>query len=379
MRSLNSRGCGDDQMKINHDEMLGDTPFVAVDMDVLEKNIEWLARLTKEAGVKLRPHTKTHKSTFIAKRQLEAGANGVTTATLGEAEVMAEAGIDDILIAFPIIGKKKLERFNRLLQKSDVIVALDDLIVAQGINDVGEANKKKLPVYIDVDTGLGRMGRSPEESVASILEIAKLPYIEIKGLMSHTGHAYAERDDDGVKRVAIEDATILYETKVNLEREGVHIPEISVGATATARMVNDIPYITEVRAGMYVFNDRYVMGAGGATESDCALSVIATVVSHPSKDRLIIDAGSKTLSYDPYKGGGHGLVKGHENLVIERLSEEHGIIKVQGGETSLRIGDVVEIIPNHVCPVINLTDEVYGFRQGHLEQVIPIEGRGKNR
>ncbi|MET3507349.1 alanine racemase [Halalkalibacter oceani] len=366
-------------MDIKNQDLLTDTPLIALDMEIMERNIQWLANLSKEAGVKLRPHTKTHKSPFIAKLQIEAGASGITTAKLGEAEVMANAGIDDILIAFPIIGKNKLKRFNDLLQKANLTVALDDWTVAKGINAVGENIKKKIPVYIDVDTGLGRMGRSAKESVASILEIAKLPFISIKGLMSHSGHAYAENNDEGVKRVAIEDATILYETKMDLEQKGIYIDELSIGASATARMLKEIPFITEARPGMYVFNDRYVMGAGGAKENDCAVSVIATVVSHPSDDRLLIDAGSKTLSSDLYKGGGHGLIKGHENLVIDRLSEEHGIIKVQGGKTSLRVGDLVEIIPNHICPVINLTDEIYGFRNGNLERTISIEGRGKNR
>ncbi len=365
-------------MHIKDQDLLSDTPIVAIDLDVMERNINGLSRLAQEANVKLRPHTKTHKSPYIAQLQIDAGASGITTATLGEAEVMVNAGIRDILIAFPIIGRRKLTRFSDLLKRSELIVALDEYIVAKGLNEVGEAHKKKIPVYIDVDTGLGRMGKSPQESLKSIMEIAKLPFIEITGLMSHTGHAYAENNEAGVRRVAIEDATILYETKLQLEKQGLEIREISVGATATAKLIKDIPYITEVRAGMYVFNDRFVLGAGGATENDCALSIMATIVSHPSSDRFIIDAGSKTLSSDPYKEGGHGLVKGHKNLVIDRLSEEHGIIKIQG-ETSLQVGDVIEIIPNHVCPVINLADRVNGFRGGVLERMIAIEGRGMNR
>src|SRR5699024_3467089 len=146
-------------------------------------------------------------------------------------------------------------------------------------------------------------------------------------------------------------------------------------ATATAKYVKDIPYITEMRAGMYVFNDRNVMGAGSAEVGDCALSIMATVVSRPSDNRIVIDTGSKTLSNDPYKNGGFGLVKGHENLLIEKLSEEHGVIQIQG-ESTLQVGDVIEIIPNHVCPVVNLTDSLSGFRTGELERIITIEGRG---
>lgn len=365
-------------MGVRVEDLLGDTPFIAVDLDVMERNIHSMAKLSQEANVKLRPHTKTHKSTYIAKMQIEAGACGITTAKLGEAEIMAEAGIDDILIAFPIMGKKKLERFARLLQKCDLKVALDDPIVAQGINDVGESLKRKIPIYIDVDTGLGRMGRSPKNSISPILELAKFPYIEIKGLMSHAGHAYSLVDEERVRSLAIEDAALLYETKLLLEKKGIDVEEISVGTTATARFLRETPYITEARPGMYVFNDRNVVGVGGAALADCAVSIYATVVSMPSQDRLIIDAGSKTLALDLTKGPGYGIIKGHENLILKKLFEEHGIVEIQG-TTSLHVGDVVEIIPNHVCPVINLADEIYGLRKGGVEKIISIDCRGRSR
>lgn len=365
-------------MRINDRNILTDTPIVAVDLNVMEKNIEWLANLSKEAGVKLRPHTKTHKSPYIAQKQIDAGAIGITTATLGEAEVMVDSGIKDILIAFPILGKKKLKRFSDLLVRADLKVALDDIEVARGINEVGKKLNKKIKVYADVDTGLQRMGRKPEESVEHLFEISKLKNIELIGLMSHTGHAYIHDTDEEIKRVAIEDATLLYETKQKLAEKGVDIREISIGATATARFIKDIPYATEMRPGMYVFNDRFVMATGGAKVEDCAVSIFATVISRPSEDRIIIDAGSKTFSSDQFRNGGYGYIKGYENLVLSSLSEEHGTIKVQG-RTSLKIGDVIEIIPNHICPAINLTDQIYGFRDGELERMIPILGRGKNR
>jgi len=365
-------------VELTEKELLNDTPFIAVDLDIMEKNINWLANLAKEAKVKLRPHTKTHKSPWIAQKQIDAGACGITTAKLTETEVMINRGITDILVAFPIVGRKKLEKFSELFSKAKIITALDDYKVAQGLNEVGEYHKTKVPIYVDIDTGLGRMGRTPKESIDEILNIAKLRNIEIIGLMSHVGHAYKEATDEAVKKVAIEDATLLYQTKEALEKAGVYIPEISVGSTATVRFIKETPFITEVRAGTYVFNDRAVMGTGGATEVDCAVTVFATVVSKPSKERLIIDAGSKTLTQDLYREGGFGYIKGFNNLVINRLSEEHGIIEIKG-DCSLEIGDVIEIIPNHVCPVINLADKIYGFRSGMFEKEIIIEGRGKNR
>lgn len=364
-------------MQIEDYDLLSDTPFVALDLKVMERNIDQVARLAKEANVKLRPHSKTHKSPFVAKKQLEEGANGITVAKLGEAEVMDEAGIQDILIAFPILGKKKLQRFGELLKRNQLMVSFDDISVARGLNEVGKTHNKRIPVYVDVDAGLRRMGRSPEESISTIVGISKLPFIEVRGVMSHTGHAGNENTDEGIKRVAIEEATILYEVKIECEKEGIHVPEISVGATSTARFIKDIPYATEMRPGMYVYNDRATMLNGGAREEDCAVTVFTTVVSHPSKDRIIIDAGSKTLAREPAKKEGFGYVKGHDELIIQVLSEEHGTVEIRG-ETDLKVGDVIEVIPNHVCPVINLADELHGFRDGKFETKLPVSGRGKN-
>lgn len=365
-------------MQILDEELFRDTPFVAIDLDVMDRNIDRMAKLAREAQVKLRPHTKTHKSPYIAERQLQMGACGITTAKLGEAEVMVDHGIDDVLIAFPIVGKRKLQRLSALMKRAEVIVALDDVVVANGINDVGSSHGRKIPVYVDVDTGLHRMGRSPQESVYHILQIAKLPYIEVRGLMSHVGQAYEQDSEEEIRAVGVEDATLLYETRELLRKQGLYVPEISVGATATARFVKEIPFITEMRPGMYVFNDRFVMSTGGARLEDCALRVFATVVAKPTKDRLIIDAGSKTLAKDPFRYGGYGHIVGHDNLELKFLSEEHGIVEVRGS-TELQIGNVVEIIPNHVCPVVNLADNLYSFRNGVLERVIPVLARGKNR
>ncbi|WP_409345139.1 alanine racemase [Paenibacillus sp. MBLB4367] len=364
-------------MMIKDDELLTDTPFVAIDLDIMERNMSGMANLARKANVKLRPHTKTHKSPDLAKLQLDYGARGITTAKLGEAEVMVEHGVSDILIAYPLIGRKKLQRFYELLQKAELTVGLDDIAVARGISDVGNVLKRKIPIYIDVDTGLHRMGREAAESVDYIAEIAKLPFIDVRGLMSHAGHAYMKATDEERKQVAIDDAALMYQTKTSLAKLGIEVPEISVGATATARFILDTPHVTEMRPGMYVFNDRNVMAAGGVTEAECAATVFATIVSRPDKSRLIMDAGSKTLSQDACRLGGHGYIKGYPQLTIKALSEEHGVIEVNG-EHDLQVGSVIEIIPNHICPVINLADRLYGFREGELVKTLPVLARGKN-
>lgn len=364
---------------IEDEILLSDTPFVAVDLERLDANIGRMAKLAREAKVKLRPHTKTHKSPFIAHLQLQAGAEGITVAKLGEAEAMADAGIDDILIAYPIVGRAKLERFGRLLQRVSLTVALDDIAVAEGINEVGKKLERRVPVYVDVDTGLQRMGRTPQASVSTVRQIAKLSHIEVRGLMSHTGHAYAKTLAQDIEAIAVRDAQMLYETRIALLAQGLDVREISVGATATARFIRNIPHATEMRPGMYVFNDRTVMGAGGATLDECAVAVVATVVARPENNRIIIDAGSKTLSNDRYgHGEGFGLIVGYPELRLDKLSEEHGAIAVSA-DCDLKIGDVVQIVPNHICPVINLADQLFGFREGRLERIIEVSARGKNR
>jgi len=337
-----------------------------------------MAKLAEKAKVKLRPHAKTHKSPDLAKLQLQYGAQGITTAKLGEAEVMVEHGIRDILIAYPIVGRRKLERFHVLLKQAELTVGLDDIAVAKGISDVGSALKRKIPVYVDIDTGLHRMGRGPLESVSYIEEMSKLPFIEVRGLMSHAGLAYMKATEEERRQVAVTDAELMYETKINLAKRGIEVPEISVGATATARFITETPYVTEMRPGMYIFNDRNVMAAGGATEGDCAATVVATIVARPDNNRFIMDAGSKTLSQDLCRLGGHGHIKGYPQVTVKALSEEHGILEANA-ETDLQVGSVIELIPNHICPVVNLADELICFRGGKFVETISVLARGKNK
>lgn len=359
-----------------------DTPSLLVDLEVLEANLAEMARIATRAGVRLRPHVKTHKSPWLAQRQMGLGACGITVAKLGEAEVMAEAGITDIRIVYPIIGLAKLSRLAQLMRTVRISVALDSYEAAAGISRIAADTGQAVPVLLEINTGLDRLGVKPEEAVAIAIRIASLSHIDLVGILTHEGHALNERSRDGARRCAMETGALMVKTAHHLRQEGMHIDEVSVGSTVTARDIASLPGITEIRPGTYVFNDVHEIASGVATESTCALTVLTTVVSIPANDRAVVDAGSKTLSSalpGPISESGYGLVKGYPDARIDRLSEEHGVILMPSARTRLTIGQQVEIIPNHVCPVVNLADTMYGIRNGICEAEIPVLARGRNR
>lgn len=358
-----------------------ETPAILIDLDRLDANLRRTAELAKRAGVRLRPHTKTHKSVWIAQRQIEYGASGITVAKLGEAEVMADHGIDDILIAFPIVGKTKLERLGRLHQRIKVAVSTDSLEAAQGISALGEQLNRKIPLYVDVNTGLNRCGREPGEETAELVQqISELPGVVVAALMTHAGHAYGKPGAEQRLEVARQEALDLIRTQELLRERGVDIPDISVGSTPTSKFIGElsgVTGVTEMRPGAYVFGDGSQLHAGIIDESECAMTIRATVVSTPRPGVAIVDAGSKTLTSDvTAHRPGYGYVLEYPEAMIERLSEEHGHLRLPEG-LSLRIGDVVTIIPNHCCTVTNLHDQLLGVRGGRLERIIPVHARGR--
>jgi D-serine deaminase-like pyridoxal phosphate-dependent protein len=357
-----------------------ETPIVLIDLNRLESNLKRQADLCIKYGIKLRPHIKTHKSIWIMQRQLELGACGITTAKLGEAEVMAEAGARDILIAYPILGKKKLERLRLLLKKSKITVSTDSLTVAKGLSDLGESIKSKIPIYVDVNSGLNRCGLEPGEETALLVEeIQQLSGVVVTGLMTHAGHAYGMTGREAIGRIAEQEAEALISTQKLLFRKGINIKEMSVGSTPTAKYIGEIEDITETRPGAYVFGDGIQLSCGIITEEECALYVLATVVSMPQKGMLIIDSGSKTFSSDlnPHRQG-YGILKNHPEVYIEKLSEEHGVVKFPE-HMSFSVGDQLKFLPNHCCTATNLHDTLAGVKEGQFERSIRIDARGKIR
>jgi D-serine deaminase-like pyridoxal phosphate-dependent protein len=360
-----------------------DTPALLFDLDVLESNVTEMAKVASDAGVRLRPHTKTHKCPEIARIQIDAGASGITVAKLGEAEVMVDAGQTDVLIAYPIWGEAKLRRLRALAERASVRVSLDSVEVAEGIGRVGADLRRDMPVLVEVDTGLHRLGRPPGRPSAELaVAIARVPGVEVIGLLTHAGHAYRSTSPEDLRAAAEREALDLIETAELCAGKGLRIDEISVGSTPTARTAANVPGVTEIRPGTYVFNDVQQMRLGTASETTCAARVLVTVVARPSAERFVVDAGTKAFTSDGDDGPpfpGRGVVVGRQDLVLDFMNEEHGVGHLAGGDGALAIGDRLEIVPLHVCSAVNMFDRAAGVRGGVVERELEVAARGQMR
>ena len=356
-----------------------ETPALLIDLDALEANLAEMAAVAARAGVRLRPHTKTHKSPEIARMQVAAGAAGITCAKLGEAEVMADAGLDDLLIAYPLVGEQKLRRLRALLERARVRVSLDSVEVAEGLGRVGRDLGRGVEVLVEVDTGLHRLGRPPGRPTAELVaQVARVPGVEVVGLLTHAGHAYRSGTPEALRHAAEREVLDLVETAALCRRDGIRLEEISVGSTPTARVGAFVDGVTEIRPGTYALNDATMMRLGVATEATAAARVLATVVARPDGDRFVLDAGSKCFTTDNMGSVPDWLVvAGRPGLHMDFLSEEHGV--GHGAGEDLRIGERLQVIPSHVCNCVNLFDLAYGVRGGRVERELPIAGRGKVR
>lgn len=369
------------------------TPFALIDMARVRANIRAMADRAAAAGVKLRPHAKTHKSAVIAKMQIEAGAVGVCCAKLGEAEVLADAGIGDIRLPYPV-NPVNADRVIALLNKTRLSIIVDDMDVAKGWSDAMSAAGKKLDVLVKVDVGFHRCGINPSavDAPERVAFVSSLPGLNFRGLLSHAGQAYHAASEMELEHMAMREAEMMSDLAERASLAGAKIEEISVGSTPTSRFigkqVKQVAHFapTEMRPGNYVFLDRTQVALGAATLDTCAMFIEATVVAKHS-DRVILDSGAKTLALDGARGfgsfPGHGLVihmdgTPDETLVIERLSEEHATVKALA-PTRLKIGDRVRVLPNHACVVTNLMDELVMAENGGASGAIKVDARGRIR
>ena len=358
------------------------TPAVLIDRARALRNIDRMQAAASARGIKMRPHAKTHKSPLIAQWQLERGAIGICCAKLGEAEVFAEAGVGDIRLPYPI-NPINADRVIALLDRTRLSFIVDHAVVARQWSEAMTAARAEVDVLVKVDVGFHRCGIDPSGAAAveMIGGVARLPGLRFKGLLSHAGQSYHAHSDNELRQMAEAEAATLRDLIERCRAAGVQIDEVSAGATPPARYSLQQDGFTEFRAGNYVYFDRTQVALGAASEGDCALTVLATVVSKPAADRIVFDSGSKTLTSDGARGftptPGYGSVIGHSNLLIERLSEEHATVKVIGGSTSLEPGDRVRIVPNHSCPVSNLADRAW-IVDGENVEPMPIAARGRN-
>jgi D-serine deaminase-like pyridoxal phosphate-dependent protein len=359
------------------------TPVVVVDRTRLLRNLDRAQELARSAGIALRPHVKTHKSPLIARWQLDRGASGICCAKLGEAEVFAAAGFSDIRLAYPI-NPANAARVLALTERTTLSIVIDHLAVAHAWSEVMRRSGRVLNVLIKVDVGFHRCGIDPEaHAVDFVGAVAALPGLRLCGLLSHAGHSYRAASASDIETIARREADLLLTLQRDAAAAGVQLDEISVGATPTLRFSIRERGVTEVRPGNYVFFDRMQLLLGSATLQDCALTVLATVVSKPARDRIILDCGSKTLSNDLSWGdAAYGAVLTADGrdidaaLTINRLSEEHATVSVRGA-TALEPGDRVHVLPNHACVVTNLVDEVQLVQDDELTDVLTVAARGR--
>lgn len=343
------------------------TPAVVVDLDVVERNIARVQGLCDAARVANRPHIKTHKSPVIALMQRNAGAHGITCQKIGEAEVMAEAGHDDILIAYNILGEEKIGRLGRLLTRTKVTVAADNPTVVMGLPEAAVIAGRDLNVVVECDTGRKRAGvETVAEAVSLAKDIASRPGLSFAGFMLYP----PENAIDGTQ-------AFLDEAMAGVRALGLEPQIVSSGGTPNLLNLGKIKGVTEHRAGTSVFNDRMMLAAGVAQLQDCALTVYATVVSRAGQDRGILDSGSKTLTSDTGGLEGHGLILEHPQAKIARFAEEHGFLDLSGCNDRPNVGDVVRIIPNHVCVVVNMVDRLVTVRGHEIVGELPVAARGR--
>jgi D-serine deaminase-like pyridoxal phosphate-dependent protein len=354
-----------------------ETPALLVNLDVMERNLRRAADYAAAHGLRLRPHTKTHKTPDLGRLQLSLGAAGLTVAKVGEAEVMVEAEPSDLLVAYPVIGTGKLQRLAEVARRGKVTVALDSLFAARQLSEAAVGGGVSFGVLAEVDVGLGRVGVTPGQELSDLARgLATLAGLEFDGIAFYPGHI--KRTDESRLRTLGELVQSMVE---GLRREGLEPRIVSGGSTPTLFQSHRIGGMNEIRPGTYIFNDRNTAASGACGLEDCAAFILATVVSTARPGQLIIDGGSKTFSSDRLAGAGEEAGFGHiveePSAVFSKMNEEHGFIDTRNCTRSFQIGEQVRVIPNHICTAVNLHETLYGIRGEVVEQAWPVAGRGK--
>jgi D-serine deaminase-like pyridoxal phosphate-dependent protein len=360
------------------------TPCLMVDLDKMERNITSWQEEVSSHNCALRPHIKTHKIPDIAKMQIAAGAKGITSAKVSEAEVFAREGINDIYIAYPIVGQDKWQGAAELARENRIIVGADSEIGLRGLSAAAVRAGSTIEIRIEFESGLGRSG-APREKVLELCRLAEsLPGLELNGLMTYRSTAFAGAKNRDVEEVGREEGELLIEAGAQMRAAGIEIKELTGGSTPTGKAVAKVPGISEVRPGTYVFNDYICEFWNVADYDDCALSILTTVVSRPSEQTATVDGGSKTFAGDlwPSNFGAQGYARaaGQEAPIeayVARMSEEHGVVHLADESLDWKIGERVAFHPIHVCTTVNLSDELVGVRNGKVEVVWPVAARGK--
>lgn len=354
-----------------------ETPVPVVDLDRLAHNLDRMAAYATLHGLRLRPHVKTHKSPRIAAEQLRLGAVGLTCATLREAEVMSEV-CTDILVAYPPVGAARLERLAMLPAGVRVAVAADDAHALDALSVAARLGHRTIDVMVEADLGMHRVGvTSPEKAVAIARQIDRASSLRFAGLQFYPGHIRAKVSEQDAALAQLGRDIAQYVDA--LRDAGLPPAIVSGGSTPAAWRMHEVPGVNEVRPGTYVYNDRTTAQIGACDWEDCALTVLATVVSVSVKGQAVVDAGTKALGREPLRaeGDGYGALLDHPEVIVSRMSEEHGILDLSRSAWRPRLGDQVRIVPNHVCIAVHLFDEIIGVRGHAVETRWPVAARGR--
>ena len=354
------------------------TPAIVIDAAALRRNVERMARYAKEHNLRLRPHTKTHKSLAVARMQMEQGAVGLTVAKVGEAEVMAAAA-GDLLMAYPAVDPARCGALARLAELITVRVGIDSTEAVDALAAAARSTYGEIGILVDLDVGLHRTGvQTPEAALALARHVEKTAGVRLDGIMFYPGHVGGPSPKQ--EQLLREVDAKLAETIGLWRRSGLEATIVSGGSTPTAMQSHLVKPTTEIRPGTYVFHDVNGLRGGFATIDDCAARVVATVVSTAVPGQFVVDAGSKTLTSDrcgPAPDSGHGMVVEYPEARIAKLTEEHGQVDATGCARLPKVGERVTIIPNHVCPCVNLQDRIWWVEPGERPHPVPVDARGK--
>jgi len=355
-----------------------DTPCLVIDLDVVEANARRMAEAMADLGMALRPHVKTHKSVALAKIQIASGAIGVTVGTLGEAEVMAGGGIADILIAYPLWASgSKARRLRALLDQPDLrlAVGVDSEAGALTLAAATRGSSRPLRVLIEIDPGYGRTGVTPDQA-DELASAAAGAGLEVVGAFTHGGHGYA--GPDAVGDAAADEVAALAAAAESMRAAGIEATVLSAGSSPTAVHAARAP-VTELRPGTYLIGDRQQVFLGASPPDGVAMAVAATVVSDAAAGQIVINAGAKSLTKDvPAYLAGHGFLPAYPAGIVERVSDYHGQVRFPDGAPRPRLGEMVAVVPNHACPVIDLFDSFVATRGGEIIGVWPVDARGRS-
>jgi D-serine deaminase-like pyridoxal phosphate-dependent protein len=308
----------------------------------------------------------------MARRQIEAGAAGICCATATEAEAMIAGGIRDVLLAYPLVGSRKLERVAPLLAEGMLTLVSDSPAVTASYRQLAQTIGRPVPVMVEIDSGMHRVGVDPRHVVEAVREVTRGNELDFRGILTHAGHTHDAKDQPGIAAVARQEAAVMGAAREELEKAGFDVPVVSAGSTITAPYLKAADGITEIRPGTYIYNDLRTLGTYACTPDAIAASVLATVVSRDG-ERVTVDAGNKTLTMSRDGSFGFGHLRDLPTSRFTRLSEEHGVLSVPDALRHFAVGDRVEIMPIHVCVWMDLQREIYGMRNGQIVERITVD------